>query len=364
MKSPTFSLRTRLLVWILGSIFLIWTVTALFVWLDAKSELEEIFDKLASNRMSLYKLTHEKEELLRDLLWGLIWPMLVGLPILAIIVSGVIVWSNRSLQKLSAAISDRSVNSLEPIQVDALPKELVPVLGELNTLLMKMGHVLEQEKRFTSDAAHELRTPLAAIRTQAEVLRFDKVLNQDSVNNLIESCDRSSRVIEQLLALARLESATNPFVKTEFNLSEFVRKQIANTYHLVDQKHQTIELLEEGGFHVSANEDLLGILLRNLLDNAIRYSPIKGKIDISINQKHDAVYLTIEDSGPGLSDGEIKRLGERFLRMSSSDTSGTGLGWSIIKKIADVDGLAVQVNKATELGGLSVTIRFKLARNA
>lgn len=358
MGSNSFSLRKRLLVWILSSIFLIWIVTALFVWFDAKNELIEVFEDLATSRMTLSKLSHEKDELLINLLWGLIWPMLIGLPVLAIIVSWVIIWSNRSLAKLSQAISSRSANSLEAINIDRVPEEVAPVLCELNILLKRIRQVLDQEKRFTSDAAHELRTPLAAIRAQADILRLKKNLDQDLADNLLESCDRSSRVIDQLLALARLDAATNPFVKKKLILSDFVKNQVAHSYHLVENKKQSIELIRESNESVLVNEDLLAILFRNLLDNASKYSPIGGQINLAINNEDCDISLIIEDSGCGLSQDQISHLGERFYRANDLDTSGAGLGWSIVKKIADVCQLDIKISKSPKLGGLLVSVIF------
>lgn len=358
MTSSTFSLRKRLLIWILSSIFLIWIVTALFVWFDAKNELIEVFEDLASNRMSLSKLSHEKDELLVNLLWGLIWPMLIGLPILAIIVSWIIIWSNRSLAKLSKAISSRSGNSLEPINIDEVPQELSPVLCELNILLKRIRQVLDQEKRFTSDAAHELRTPLAAIRAQADILRLQKNLDQGFTDNLLESCDRSSRVIDQLLALARLDAATNPFVKKRIMLSDFLKKQVAHSYHLIENKKQSIQLIEESNESVLVNPDLLAILFRNLLDNASKYSPVGGQINLAIKSEDREVLLVIEDSGCGLSQEQMSRLGERFYRANDLSSSGAGLGWSIVKKIADVCQLDIKISRSPKLGGLLVSVIF------
>ncbi len=358
MITSSFSLRKRLLVWILSSIFLIWIVTALFVWLDAKNELIEVFEDLESNRMTLYKLAHEKEELLTNLLWGLIWPMLIGLPVLAIIVSWIIIWSNRSLARLSQAISNRSTDSLETINIYEAPQELMPVLSELNILLDRIRKVLDQEKRFTADAAHELRTPLAAIRAHAEVLKLQKNLDKDLTKNLIESCDRSSRVIDQLLALARLDSATNPFVKKQVKLSDFIKDQVALSYHLLENKNQVVELIADSKESVLVNEDLLGILFRNLLENASKYSPVGGRIHFSVTDDERYISLIVEDSGHGMTEDQIKHLGERFYRVINSDIPGAGLGWSIVKKIADVCQLNIKITQSHNLGGLLVAITF------
>jgi two-component system sensor histidine kinase QseC len=360
MNQGSFSLKNRLLIWVLASIALIWVTSTVFVWLDAKHELEEIFHKLVDHQISLTQFNQEKNELLGSLLWGLIWPLMLGLPVLFVVVYGVISWANRSLSQVKQAIFERRADSLDPIKIQGLPNEISPIVDELNDLLGRVKKSIEHERRFTSDAAHELRTPLAAIRAQAEILKIEKQFNFESINNLIESSDRASRLIEQLLALSRVESAHVIFDKDSLNLSEFVKKQIANAYPDIEKKQQKIQFLEDAVCTVRVNEGLLSILLRNLLDNAIRYSPAKGSIDVSVKQKDGKVYLAVEDSGPGLTKQEINDLGIRFKRMNQLDSFGSGLGWSIIKKIAEVQGLSLQVERSPELSGLMVTVRFSL----
>ena len=343
---------------IIGCVTFIWVAASLMVWFDARDELEELFRKIIEKNISINKITHEKNELLIDLLWGLIWPLIVGLPILTVIIYGVVYWASSTITKLQRAINERGPNSLEQIQVSGLPKEISPLLNELNDLLSKVKISVEHEKRFTADAAHELRTPVAAIKAQAEVIRLEKVLEPAAFDNLIESCDRASRLIEQLLALSRVETSVNTFEKDDVNISEFVAQQIAYAYPQIEAKSQVIEFNESGQYQVKVNKTLLEILFRNLLDNAIRYSPQKGKIIVSSSEKDGHVYLSIEDGGAGLTQEQINELGVRFQRLGQIDSYGSGLGWSIIKKIAEVQNLKIQVARGQELMGLSVSIKF------
>lgn len=359
MGPKSFSLRNRLLIWMLGSITVIWGIASALVWYDAKMELEEIIEKIISNQMGIPKLIHEKEELLEALLWGLIWPLVVGLPVLAIVASAVIFWSNKSFTALSQALSNKSLNSIEPITLDSLPDELKPVLDELNILLARLANSVEKEKRFIADAAHELRTPIAAIRAQAEVLGFSSKLDPIGVENLIQGCDRSSRLINQLLSLSRIDSEKMDFIKTEFNLHEVVGLVVADLYGRIEEKKQEIELIGASNVNILANKDLLAILLRNLIDNASRYTPNGGKITIDITKKAGAAILVIEDSGPGIGIDLMPRLGERFFRGPTSELStGSGLGWSIIKQVANVERVGVSIEASKKLGGLMVTLSF------
>lgn len=358
MASRTFSLKNRLLVMIICSVSFIWVASSMMVWFDAREELEELFRKIIENNISINKITHEKNEILTDLLWGLIWPLIIGLPILTVIIYGMVYWASSSITKLQMAITERSQNSLEKIEVSDLPREISPLLHELNNLLSKVKASVEHEKRFTADAAHELRTPLAAIRAQAEVIMLEKVLEPSAFENLIESCDRASRLIEQLMALARVETSVNIFEKDDLNISEFIAQQIAYAYPQIEAKSQVIEFDDSGEYRVKANKTLLEILFRNLLDNAIRYSPQKGKISVSLNQKYNHVFLSIEDSGIGLTQDQINKLGVRFERLGRVDSYGSGLGWSIIRKISEVEKLTIQVSLGSKLGGLFVSIKF------
>lgn len=337
---------------------MIWVAASLMVWFDAKDEVEGLLRKIIEKNISINKITHEKNEILGDLLWGLIWPLIVGLPILTIIIYAVVYWTSSSITKLQLAINQRTPNSLEKIEVSGLPKEISPLLVELNELLFKVKNSMEHEKRFTADAAHELRTPLAAIKTQAEVIKLSKQLDDQALSNLSESCDRASRLIDQLLALARVETAEKSFEKSALDVSEFIAKQIANVYQQIEQKEQHIEFNQTENLSVKGNPFLIEILFRNLLDNAIRYSPLKGKIAVSVLEKNGHVYLSIEDSGAGLNQEQIDQLGVRFQRLGQIDTHGSGLGWSIVKKIADVEGYVVHVSKSPELGGLLVSIKL------
>lgn len=358
MKS--FSLRSRLLFWILGSISVIWVATSIFVWLDARSEIEELVEKIASNRMTHDRLAHEKEEILAGLLWGLIWPLVIGFPVLTIVVSAIIYWANKSLINLGIAISSRNANSLDAINVENLPNEVQFVLDELNTLLKRLDLVLQQEKRFTADAAHELRTPLAAIRAQAEVFKQTKSLDSQSIDNMLESCDRSSRVIEQLLSLTRLEHAAFDDSRKKVSISELVRLALANAYEYAQEKGQHIEFNGDDALNVFVNPDLIGILLRNLFDNAIRYTPNACNIRASVAKEGAFIALVVEDGGPGLSEEAHSALGGRFQRFGAKESSGTGLGWSIIRQIAQIEGLNLSTGTSPDLGGLRVSVRFSL----
>jgi two-component system sensor histidine kinase QseC len=243
---------------------------------------------------------------------------------------------------------------LQPLSLDGAPSEVRPLLLALNGLFERIAALLEAERRFTADAAHELRTPIAAIRTQAQVAlgESDDGLRAHALRATLEGCDRATRLVEQLLTLARLE-ADQELVRSQVDLSALARRVAADLAPAALAKRQQLELGAEQPLVLSGNETLLAVLLRNLLDNAVRYSPAGARVKLVV----DARGLQVHDSGPGMAPEDLARLGERFFRPPGQQASGSGLGWSIVRRIAAVHGLRVQVQRSAELGGLRVDLQ-------
>jgi two-component system sensor histidine kinase QseC len=218
---------------------------------------------------------------------------------------------------------------------------------------------MASERRFTADAAHELRTPIAAIRAQAQVAMAsaDHAERTNALQATLQGCDRATRLVEQLLTLSRLESGSAPAL-TALDVGTVARQVVAESACLALDKHQTIEVDATGSFWVDADATLLSVLVRNLVDNAIRYSPEGATVRVSIRGAADRVDLTVEDSGPGMSTADMAHLGERFFRVLGTGQSGSGLGWSITRRIATVLAARVHVSRSTNLGGMSIELRF------
>lgn len=348
----------------LGSNILLWSLAGTLVWQDAAHDLSELLDKIANNSYSHDALLHERQELLHDLLWSLIWPLVIGLPILAAIVTMVIYWANRSLSHLSTTLATRKPLTFTAVPASDLPRELLPVVDELNHLFARMQSSVEKEQRFTADAAHELRTPIAAMRAQAQVARMctDEHDRQHALTELMVSCDRASHLVAQLLVLARLEGSVQglPAEKT-FDLTKLLRNVMAWMATDAQAKQQHLSLEQDSDrpeIMVRADETLMGILLRNLLDNTVRYSPMGAEISVTLTDHAGVQGVLIEDSGKGMSEAEIARLGERFFRSQANDSIGSGLGWSIVRQISVAQNLRIEVGQSKRLGGLSVFIQM------
>lgn len=297
-----------------------------------------------------------------SILWAVLrstlLPMAIALPLLALALWWAIHHSVAPMRRLGRTLAQRQPYALEPLSMDGAPAEISPMIDALNSLFERTGNLLESERRFTSDASHELRTPIAAIRAQAQVAlgETDHALRNHALHNTLEGCDRAIRLVEQLLTLSRLEAASVP-VMQDIDLSALVRRVVADVAPKAIAKGQSLEFDSTEPCSIPGNETLLAVLVRNLVDNAVRYSPASARVAIAVHRHDDGqVVFQVEDSGPGLSEGDLKRLGERFFRVPGSDENGSGLGWSIVKRVAAVHHIRLKAGRSDRLGGLAVTV--------
>lgn len=304
-----------------------------------------------------------RSAILRAVLRSLLWPLFVALPLLALSAWWAVRQGLAPLRQLSRLLDRRRAQSLEPLVLNQAPAEMLPLLQALNQLFERIGGMVESERRFTADAAHELRTPIAAIRAQAQVALgagADDAQRQHALQATLAGCDRATRLVEQLLTLSRLEVAAAPPV-ARLDLSALTRRVAAELAPAALARQQTLELEAPAPCDVAGDELLLGVLLRNLLDNAMRYSPAGATIRIQVSRDEGAPLLQVQDSGAGMSAAQMARLGERFYRVLGSEQPGSGLGWSIARRIAEVHGARVDVARSEALGGLAVTVRWPAA---
>lgn len=302
-----------------------------------------------------------RNAILGAILRSVLAPLAVVLPLLALGCWWAIRAGLVPLRRLSALLAARAPQALEPVALAAPPREMTPLLDALNRLFLRMAQVLENERRFTADAAHELRTPIAAIRTQAQVARGARHGGErdHALDATLAGCDRASHLVDQLLQLSRLESNAGE-TAAPLELSALARRIVAELAPAALEKSQAVELLAPPSCVSAGNETLIGALIRNLVDNAIRYSPAGATIRVHIAQTgagQGAPTLEVEDSGPGLDDTDMARLGQRFFRVLGNEASGSGLGWSIVRRIAEAHALGIDVRRS-ELGGLTVSVRW------
>jgi len=301
-----------------------------------------------------------RSAILRAVLRSVLWPLFFALPLLALAIWWAVRQGLAPLRQLSRLLEQRRAQAVEPVVLNHAPLEMLPLLTALNQLFERIGGMVESERRFTADAAHELRTPIAAIRAQAQVAMgagTDEAQRQHALRATLAGCDRATRLVEQLLTLSRLEAAPAAHLAT-VDLSALTRRVAAELAPAALARQQKLELAAPARCEVAGDDMLLGMLVRNLLDNAMRYSPAGATIRIDVSCDQDATQLQLQDSGPGLSEEQMVRLGERFYRVLGSDQPGSGLGWSIVRRIAQVHGAQVDVTRSKALGGVAVTVRW------
>ena len=297
-----------------------------------------------------------RNEILWAVLRSTLWPMLIALPLLV----GAVWWAVRlgvqPIRRLGRVLAERQPQALSPVTLTNVPSEMAPMIDALNSLFERIGQLLESERRFTADAAHELRTPIAAIRVQAQVamLEADDALRRHALQGTLEGCDRATRLVEQLLSLSRLEAAQTPDMG-KIDLRALARQVVAELVPKAIGKQQSLEFEGSEPCTMPGNETLLAVLVRNLVDNAVRYSPPAARIRVSVRRQAGRVVL---DIGPGLDAADRQRLGERFFRVAGSVESGSGLGWSIVRRIAAVHQMTIDLGRPTALGGLSVQVIY------
>jgi two-component system sensor histidine kinase QseC len=291
--------------------------------------------------------------------------MLLAMPLLALAAWLAVRQGVAPLRLLGHALARRSPQALQPIAVNGAPSEMAPMLDALNGLFRRISALLESERRFTADAAHELRTPIAGIRAQAQVALGATADPERShaLHATLQGCDRATRLVEQLLTLSRLESGAEHAL-VAVDLAALARQVVAEVAPLALSKQQTIEVEAANPCAVQGDATLLSVLIRNLVDNATRYSPSGAIVKIAVSTEQGAVRLSIDDSGPGMSSADMERMGERFFRVVGSGQDGSGLGWSIAHRIAAVHQAVLRVTKSELLGGLSAEVRFRAERMA
>jgi two-component system sensor histidine kinase QseC len=312
----------------------------------------------------------EKTASRNTILWAVLRSVLLPMAIILPLLAWALWWGVRQglvpLRHLGQVLALRQPQVLEPIKVSHLPSEMQPLVQALNALLARIEHMVVVERRFTADAAHELRTPIAAIRAQVQVAQgavHNPQQRDHALTATLAGCDRATRLVDQLLTLARLEfipagvdalAAKAPAV----NLVDIARHIAAELAPGALVRHQQLALESAMPCWVRGDDVLLGVLVRNLVDNALRYCPDGARIRVEVASQSGNTVLRVEDSGPAMSNADMARLGERFYRVLGTGQSGSGLGWSIVKRIVDVHGAQVHLQRSSELGGLSVTVSW------
>lgn len=301
-----------------------------------------------------------RNELARGIAINLLRPLLLSLPLLALLLWGVVTRGLRPLDKLAQEVEQRDPEALTPLDAGVAPREVLPLIDRLNRLFSRIDAAIQKERRFTADAAHELRTPVAAIKAQAQVARAasGEAERTHALDNAILGCDRAAHLIEQLLTLARVDTL-DASVTERCRLREIAAREIAAIAPAALAKGVHIELAEGDEIVLPGNPELLRLLLRNLVDNAVRHTPSGTTVQVSIASEQGNVCLSVSDDGPGIPEQDMAKVSERFYRPLGTTGDGSGLGLSIVKRIAEVHNASLQFMSDGNGSGLRVTVIFR-----
>ncbi|HEX7910009.1 MAG TPA: ATP-binding protein [Paraburkholderia sp.] len=286
-------------------------------------------------------------------------PTLMALPVLAILVWLSIGWSLEPLRVLSEAIRSRDVNRMAPIDIGHAPTEVRPLVDAINLMLSRLLRSLERERAFTADAAHELKTPLAAIKVQAQVAlgEPDEARQRLAMERVVQGVDRSARLAEQLLLLARLD-VHETITSAPLKPATVAKDALLANERNAQQKNIRVVLTGDMRAEINAEPVLIGILFDNLLDNAIKYGRAGGSIEVAVRHTDDRVQVTVRDDGPGVAPGDMARLTHRFFRATGNQATGSGLGLSIVARIAEHFGASLHLGTGIGEQGLAVEVSF------
>jgi two-component system OmpR family sensor kinase len=290
-------------------------------------------------------------------------PFALLLPVLAALIWLAVGQALRPLERLTGLVKARRVNALEPLPDAHLPDEVRPLVGALNELLARLAAALGRERAFMADAAHELRTPLTALHLQMDMLAraSGEAERSAAMERLSAGVQRAIRLVEQMLALAREEPRTPPR-RVRVELEALAREVLAELLPLADAHHIDLGLGAVQPLTVSGDPDALRTLLRNLIDNAVRYGGDGGRVDVSVEAAGGAAApraeLAVTDSGPGIPPEERARVIDRFYRRAGAAPPGSGLGLAIVKAIADAHGATLTLTEGAGGRGLRVAVTF------
>ena len=310
-----------------------------------------LHDEHSGRTVAVSQRLKERLSTLTNALWVQLALTFLSLPLLLWLIARGIRRGLMPLDLLAGELAARNAQSLQPVS-EQVPAETLPLVQSLNALLARVAESLAREQRFTADAAHELRSPLAALKVQAEVLAMssDEAEQQHHLGNIHESIDRANRLTEQLLTLARLDPMQALPDAQPIDWQRIGHQALQSVNLQAREKRVQLKLECACGFGQVfpplGNEVLLQLMLRNLLDNAIRYSPPNSHVTLTL----DANGLSVCDEGPGIAAEHLPRIRERFYRPPGQSQQGSGLGLSIVERIADLHGLRLDLANADERG--------------
>ncbi|TMH35876.1 MAG: HAMP domain-containing protein [Betaproteobacteria bacterium] len=324
-----------------------------------------VFSTLAEDQVvQVAQPMSARRELAASMALRTIVPLLAALPFLALFAWFTIARGLSPLNRVADAVARRSPVALEPLSEAGLPSEVRPLVHALNGLLERLDQALVAQRSFIADAAHELRTPLTAVHLQAQLAEraTTDADRSAALTELKGGLERATRLSEQLLALAREEPGVSDRVAVVIDLGTTARTVVADLAPLAAAKGIDLGLNETQGVQIRGDADAIATLVSNLVDNAVRYTPSGGRVDVVVTPKDGAATIEVRDNGPGISLEDRERVFDRFYRGAAAHVPaaavGSGLGLAIVRRIADRHDATVTLGPGLGDKGLGVTVRF------
>jgi len=298
-------------------------------------------------------------ELISNIALDLIIPFLISLPLMLYLLARALTFGLQDVKKVTMEVESRSSNDLSPLVLQQIPSDLIPLTNAIDRLLEKIKTTLKHEREFIDNAAHSLKTPLAALKIQSQLITrvSDKAERDEVLKDLLKGVDRSSRLVNQLLLSSRIENSK--FDLNKISLSNILANSVRLSEAIAAERSVKIDLHDiSKEIFIDANEELLSILFTNILDNAVKFSPTGGKVDVKLSIENKKVMIEISDQGPGIKNEDKDKIFERFYQYSGK--SGNGLGLPISRQIAELLGGSIDIRNSDTAKGLSVIIIFPL----
>ncbi|MCE2867307.1 MAG: sensor histidine kinase [Oxalobacteraceae bacterium] len=307
-----------------------------------------------------------RAEIAQDIGLSILLPLIIGGLLLIFIVNQLAMKSIRAVERMSQVIAERDPLSTEPIDARYMPTEIDPVVKAINSLIKRSNELVWREQRFIDAAAHELRTPIAAIQLHLQnALRADqRVEQQSSLESAIEASRRVTRLADQLLFYSRLNAENAVSEKKSMNLAETSQEVAAMIQPLLDRRQQVIEFNPDSVPNIFADKSQIERLIRNLLENAAIHGQMPGTIDLVLRSSPNYVELIVENDGSSIPDSEKERVFIPYYSISRQSGLGSGLGLAIVSQIAQQHGAEVMIQDKSTGQGTRVTVRFPLSEGA
>ncbi len=317
-------------------------------------------------RIVIFVNSKFKEEAFLNLFESSLWDLLILYVIVSILSLIFVKISLNPLAKITKILAEKDARKLEPLVVKKAPEEVIPLLNELNILFEKFNEAFNRERRFTGDAAHELKTPLAVLKTQAEVaLNIDDIKEiKIRIKHIIASTDQYFHIINQLLTLTKLEPEQELPDKEKFKLNDVAEDWIGKLVPKALEKDIEIEFIaSKKDIYLDGSSTFIGILIRNLVDNAIQHTPENGNVTIETSLDNGNAKIEVTDTGRGVAKEKLKRIFDRFYRVSGTNVKGSGLGLSIVKEIVRLHNGDIYAEIPESGKGLKIVVYLPHIKN-